>query len=73
MRLGKSYGSNRLEAACAKALKLGSYRYKTVHNILRNRMDRAPLDNEPRTSTPRPTHDNVRGALYYAAKEDDSC
>jgi transposase len=73
MRLGKSYGSKRLEAACAKALKLGSYRYKTVHNILRNRMDRAPLDDGLRTSTPRSIHDNVRGALYYAAKEDDLC
>ena len=63
---GRRYGNIRLEAASARALSLDSCRYHTVKNILSAGQDRLPI--EPPTETnPTPTHDNIRGADYYAA------
>ncbi len=68
-RLSKRYGTDRLEAACDRADKLGSCRYRTVRNILASGMDRVPLHDQYIGSVP--THDNIRGAAYYA--KDTSC
>ncbi len=65
MRLGRTYGDARLEAASARAVALGSYRYRTVKNILASAQDRLPLETPPE-ATPTPTHANIRGAAYYA-------
>jgi hypothetical protein len=73
MRLGRSYGPARLEAACERAEHLRSYSYRTVKNILASAQDRLPLETEPSGQDPTPTHDNIRGADYYAAKEEDEC
>ena len=75
MRLGRRYGNIRLEAACARALALDSCRYHTVKNILGAGQDRLPLE-LPAETNPTPTHDNIRGADYYAAAtttEEDRC
>ena len=69
MRLGGRFGGERLEAACLRAEALGSYRFQTVKNILRKGLDRLPLEEESAKVQPRSTHDNIRGASYYAAKE----
>ena len=63
-RLARSYGPERLEAACARAQSIRSPRFKTVDAILKSGMDRQPLKPEP-TQTALPLHDNVRGADYY--------
>jgi transposase len=63
MRLGRAYGADRLEAACARAEQLRSYRFRTVEQILKHQQDRLPLDEPP--VRPALTHDNVRGATYY--------
>lgn len=64
MRLAKTHGEDRLEAACARALAVGSLSYRGVKSILTVGLDRDP------TPTPVATepisHDNVRGADYYA-------
>ena len=44
LRLGKAYGDHRLEAACQRALVLGSHRYKSIESILKNRLDEKPLE-----------------------------
>lgn len=64
MRLGKSYGVARLEAACRRALHLGTSSYKSVASILKHGLDQHPL---PATAAmpPSPTHDNLRGATYF--------
>jgi len=67
MRLGRRHGPERLEAACTRALALGSYSYQTVKNTLSSGMDRLQFDQEP--SVPTPHHENIRGADYYAAQE----
>ena len=47
LRLGKAYGPERLEAACVRAERLGSPRYKTVKNILASGADRRLFGSEP--------------------------
>ena len=64
MRLGRVYGMDRLEAACARAEHLRSYRFRTVEHILSHQQDRLPLD-EPAPARPALTHENLRGATYY--------
>jgi transposase len=68
MRLGRVHGADRLEAACARAERLRSYRYKTVEHILHHQQDRLPLDDPP-PARPALTHENVRGAAFYADEE----
>src|SRR5690606_6299491 len=60
LRLGKAYGDERLEAACRRALILGSHRYKSIESILRHGLDRQPLA-EPDESPLPDDHDNLRG------------
>jgi transposase len=72
MRLGRRYGAGRLEAACERAEQLRSYSYRTVKNILASAQDRLPFDAEP-SNAATPTHDNIRGAEYYAAVKEDEC
>ena len=64
MRLDRDCGGDRLEAACARADRLRSYRYRTVAAILRHHQDRLPLE-EPAPARPALQHDNLRGARYY--------
>ena len=63
MRLGREYGTDRLEAACQRAEHLRSYRFRTVEHILHHQQDRLPLDEPP--VRPALTHENLRGATYY--------
>jgi hypothetical protein len=64
MRLGRLHGADRLDAACARAERLRSYRYRTVAHILIHQQDRLPLE-DPIPARPALTHENVRGAAYY--------
>ena len=64
MRLGRVHGLDRLDAACARAERLRSYRYRTVEHILTHQQDRLPLD-EPGPARPAIPHENLRGAAYY--------
>lgn len=64
MRLGKIYGTERLEAACTRATALGALSYRSLESMLRQGLEREPL---PARSEPRDpiTHTNVRGPGYY--------
>ena len=73
MRLGRHYGAERLEAACTRAEQLRSYSYRTVKNILASAQDRLPFEGEPAALAPTPSHENIRGAHYYAAEEENEC
>jgi transposase len=67
MRLGKSYGEGRLEAACRRALHFGTTRYKSLESILKHGLDSQPLpEAESPSGNPAPRHENLRGANYYA-------
>jgi hypothetical protein len=71
MRLGRLHGAARLEAACLRAERLRSYRYRTVEHILTNQQDRLPLD-DAAPARPAVAHENVRGAAYYAEPEEET-
>ena len=64
MRLGKSSGDERLEAACQRALTLGACSDKSRASILKNGLDRRPLPQQPE-ATAGPAHANIRGPHYY--------
>jgi len=59
--LAKRYDAERLDAACARALVLGTRSYSSVATILKNAQDRKAADPEP----PSLLHENIRGSGYY--------
>lgn len=62
LRLGKTYGAARLEAACARALAFGNVRYRTVKTILARGLDQqqsAPAAFDALTDT------YTRGGRFY--------
>jgi len=67
LRLGKRYGDVRLDAACARALALGSVTFKSVDAILKNHLDEQPLEARPEAPLPKAPHENVRGGDYFAS------
>lgn len=64
MRLGKEYGPERLEAACARALASNAVGFKSIESILKKGLDKLPL---PKKAAEKPPldHDNIRGPEYY--------
>jgi transposase len=64
IRLGRRYGSERLEAACTRALFMKAYSYKSVESILKNNLDGKELP--VRLTGPSVTHENIRGNTYYS-------
>jgi transposase len=72
LRLGKAYGDERLEAACQRALVLGSCRYKSIESILKHRLDQQPLEEQQELSLPE-SHDNIRGPAYYHCRRKSLC
>ena len=73
MRLGKKYGTQRLEAACERAEHLRSFSFRTVKNILASSQDRLRFEDESNDDDVTSQHDNIRGADYYAAAQEDEC
>jgi len=61
--LAKRYGSERVDAACARALALGVRSYTAVAAILRNRTDTAA--SRRAADAPVLIHANIRGPGYY--------
>lgn len=64
LRLGRSYGEARLEAACKRALVLSSCRYKSIESILKHCLDQQPLEEQQKLALP-DKHDNIRSPAYY--------
>jgi transposase len=64
LRLGKTYGTDRLEAACARAIKLQACSYQSVKSILNTSLDRqTDLELQPDRSPIQ--HPNIRGTDYF--------
>jgi transposase len=64
LRLAKAYRDARLEAACTRALLLGTYRYKSIESILKHGLDSKPVEVAEESMLPQ-QHENVRGSGYY--------
>jgi transposase len=69
IRLSNSYGVERTEAACRKALAIHAPNYKVVKTILANNADKQP-DKPIEATVPPVEHQNIRGADYYRAAAD---
>lgn len=65
LRLGRQLGAARLEAACQRALVLGTASYRSVRSILDKGLDRLLLEAPGQPLAPI-RHPNLRGAGYYA-------
>jgi transposase len=63
LRLAKSHGGERLEAACERALEIGARSYTAVASILKNNLDRR----KPKRAAAGPAidHTNIRGPRYF--------
>jgi len=61
--LRRSYGIERLEAACSRALEINARSYRSVKSILQNNLDRK----RPASSAEGPAivHANIRGSTYF--------
>jgi len=64
LQLAKTYGDDRLEAACQRGLTIGSRSYSSIASILRNGLDRAFQEEPPADPAPL-LHANIRGRGYY--------
>ena len=63
LRLGDSYGSDRLEAAARRAIAIGATSYRSMASILKNGLDKKEI---PAAADSQPlNHTNIRGAAYY--------
>lgn len=68
LNLSKTYGEERLEAACRRALAIGSPTRKRIIAILKARLDQHPElfpATDTAAATASRTHGNVRGADYF--------
>jgi transposase len=63
-RLGKVYSQERLEAACAYALSIRGFFYKSVESILKHGIDQKNILGQQQ-ETPPLAHPNIRGKEYY--------
>lgn len=63
IRLAKTLGHPRMEAACRRALHFGTCSYGSLKSILENKLEAQPLDPEPPAVSP--AHENLRGSQYY--------
>jgi transposase len=65
-RLGKQYSQERLEAACAYALSIRGFFYKSVESILKHGLDQKNILGPQTQEEPLPlSHPNIRGKEYY--------
>jgi transposase len=71
IRDAKSFGAERTEAACVRALKIGNPTRKTVIAILRRGLDQQPLA-EPEPEPVVVAHENVRGGEYFNLSEEQT-
>ena len=63
MRLAKTFGRDRLEAACERAVDINARSYSSLHSILKNGLDRQRRTRA--TDESAITHPNIRGADYF--------
>ena len=61
LQFSRTYGEERLEAACRRARELGSHTYTTVKKILKNGLESATTGMRAT-----PEHENIRGSGYYS-------
>lgn len=65
LKLSKKYGPERLEKACARAVRVRARSYRHVATMLEKGLESSPLPSDD-AATPSPlVHENLRGRDYY--------
>ena len=64
LRLEKTYGVQRLEAACRRGISIGAASYRSIASILKTSLDKAFLPDTTPDVDPI-QHSNIRGRGYY--------
>jgi transposase len=67
LRMADRYGSERLEAACARAIRIGNPTRKSVEAILKSGLDKFTPVSE--VEAPVIAHENIRGGEYFDRPE----
>jgi transposase len=65
LRLVRTYGRDRVEAACARGLEIGARSYGSVQSILRHGLDHQPPPAARQSDELPLLHPNIRGSGYY--------
>lgn len=65
IQLHRTYGSQRLNEACKRALHANTWSYRCISNILKNNQDKEPLTVKEEKTSHIPKHGNMRGASAY--------
>ncbi len=73
LNLAKRYGASRLEAACCRALAIGSPTRKRIISILDAKLDQHPelFPTAASAAPPSPIHANLRGSEYFRSTTTD--
>jgi len=77
LNLVRQYGGSRLEAACLRALAMGSPTRKRIQSILQTKLDQHPqlfadaASGKPAAPATKRTHANVRGPEYFRSTTPD--
>lgn len=71
LRLGKTYGADRLEAAAKRACHSNACSYQSIKSILKTSLDRQAELESPPDRAPL-LHSNVRGTDYFNTEEQQS-
>ena len=69
IRTGTKYGPARMDAACRRALAIGSPNRKSVEMILKKGLEHAPMPTPSEEPQLLLHHENVRGSAYFDRKE----
>jgi len=64
VRLVRSFGAARVEAACQRGNDIGATTYGSIKSILNNGLDKAYANEKSPDATPI-RHGNIRGTGYY--------
>jgi transposase len=64
LRMEKTYGARRIEAACRRGISIGSASYRSIASILKTGLDKAFLPDTNPDADPI-QHGNIRGRGYY--------
>jgi transposase len=65
LKLGEKYGNERLEKACARAVRVRARSYRHVATMLEKGLESAPLPSGDSPAAPPLVHENLRGRDYY--------
>ena len=65
LHLVKTYGKERVDKACLRAVYHDAYSYQMIKNILKNRMDEQAIEDPQEKQSHIPFHENIRGKENY--------